>query len=51
MPNDYLNPFGANSISSTTSTSSVGSVGLTDNSNASIMANNSSSTMNYALSP
>ncbi len=51
MSNDYLNPFGASNISSSTSTSSVGSVSVADNSNASIMANNSSSTMNYALSP
>ena len=51
MSNDYLNPFGANNISSSTSTSSVGSVSVADNSDASIMVNNSSSTMNYILSP
>ena len=51
MSNDYLNPFGANNISSSTSTSSVGSVSVADNSDASIMANNSSSSINYILSP
>ena len=51
MPNDYLNPFGVNNISSSTSTSSVGSVSLADNSNASIMTNSSGSAMNHALSP
>ncbi|MBQ4647438.1 MAG: hypothetical protein IJB79_08835 [Candidatus Gastranaerophilales bacterium] len=51
MPNDYLNPFGASNISNTSSTTTVGSVSVADNSNASIMANNSNSTMNYILSP
>ena len=51
MSDNYLNPFGSNNISNISPTTSSTSIDVVDNSNASIMANNSSSTMNYILSP
>ena len=55
MSNDYFlkltGTSNASGVDSTASTASTTSVGVVDNSDASIMTNNSSSTINYVLSP
>lgn len=51
MSNDYITPFETSNISNVNTTTSARNINIVDDSDVSIMTNNSNSAMNYILSP